>query len=182
MSKTKGTTLVTLVKFLRKQPDRARAALPPSLHKYLDERIHPSSWYPEADLLALLRAMLGMLPGARDAMLEQLGAALAREHLEGIYGHLKPDASSAPSTMARRCFALWSSQHDTGMLAMSVDGGHAVLEIRDFALPSPEMCGILTGYFREAFRQAGASDLQLAKERCRLAGAQHCSWVATWKP
>ena len=182
MSKTKGTTMVTLVKFLRKQPDRARAALAPSLHKYLGERIQPSSWYPEEDLLALLRAMVGMIPGPRDAVLAQLGTVLAREHLEGIYGHLKFDADADPATLARRCFALWSSQHDTGTFGMRLEApGHAVLEITDYALPSAEMCGILTGYLGEALRLAGAADLKIAKQRCRVAGNGACTWIATWK-
>jgi hypothetical protein len=182
MPKAKGTTLVSLVKFLRSQRDRARAALPPSLHSYLDERIHASSWYPESDLLGLIRVMLAMTPGSRDAVLTQMGVALAREHLEGIYGHLKFDAQGDPATMARRCFALWGSQHDTGTLSLELTApGRALLEVRDYALPSTEMCGILTGYLGESLRLAGASNLRLVELSCRSEGSDVCSWSAEWQ-
>ncbi len=182
MSKAKGTTLVTLVKFLRSQRERARAALPPSLHPYLDERIHASSWYPEADLLSLMRVMVAMIPGSRDAVLSQMGVALAREHMEGIYGHLKLDANDDPATLARRCFALWGSQHDTGTFRIEVERpGRALLEVRDYALPSSEMCGILTGYLGESLRLGGAANLRIVELSCRTAGADVCNWAAEWK-
>jgi hypothetical protein len=182
MAKTKGTTMVTLVKFLRSQRERAQAALPPPLHRYLDERIHPSSWYPEADLLVLLRAMLGMTPGSRDAVLGQLGTALAREHLDGIYGHLKVDAQDDPATLTRRCFALWGSQHDTGTIHFEpIAPGSATLEVRDFAFPSAEMCRITTGYLAESLRLGGAATVRVAKHSCRVDGAAVCTWSAAWE-
>jgi len=182
MSKAKGTTLLTLVKFLRSQRERSRAALPPSLHPYLDERIHASSWYPEADLLSLMRVMVAMIPGPRDAALEQMGVALAREHLEGIYGHLKLDAQGDPATLARRCFALWGSQHDTGTFRIEVERpGRALLEVRDYALPSSEMCGILAGYLGESLRLGGAANLRIVELSCRTAGSDVCNWSAEWQ-
>jgi hypothetical protein len=181
MSKAKGTTLVTLVKFLRSQRERALAALPASLHSYLDERIHPSSWYPEADLLGLMRVMVAMTPGSRDASLTQMGVALAREHLGGIYDHLKLDAKGDPATMARRCFALWGSQHDSGTLSLEmIAPGRALLEVRDYALPSTEMCGVLTGYLGESLRLGGAANLRLVELSCRTAGSDVCNWSAEW--
>jgi len=181
MSKAKGTTLVALVKFLRSQRERALAALPPTLHAYLDERIQASSWYPEADLLNLIRVMVAMIPGPREAVLAQLGVALAREHLEGIYGHLKLDASGDPATLARRCFALWGSQHDTGTFRIEVERpGRALLEVRDYALPSAEMCGILTGYLGESLRLGAAANVRVVKQACRLAGDDVCNWSAEW--
>ena len=181
MAKCKGTTMVSLVKFLRSQRERAREALPASLHGYLEERIHASSWYPEQDMLGLLRALLSLVPGARDAVLGQLGAALAREHLEGIYGHLKLDAHDSPAVLARRCFALWGSQHDTGTFTLEMEApGRARLEVRDYALPSAEMCGILTGYLGESLRIAGAADLRIEKGDCRVAGQRTCTWLASW--
>ena len=182
MAKAKGTTMVSLVKFLRSQRERAEAALPAAMHHYLEERIHASSWYPEADLLALLRAMLGMLPGSREAVLGQIGASLAREHQGGIYGHLKLDANDDPATMARRCFALWGSQHDTGTFHFElIAPGVAKLEVRDYALPSAEMCGILSGYLPESLRLAGVAKLHVAKTACRLDGVAACGWSAEWE-
>ena len=104
MSKAKGTTLVALVKFLRSQRERALAALPPSLHAYLDERIQASSWYPEADLLSLIRVMVAMIPGRRDVVLAQLGVALARCSKCATTRSRRPKcAGFSPAISARVC-------------------------------------------------------------------------------
>lgn len=88
-------------------------AAQPELQHYLEERIQPSRWYPEEDLLALIEAMLPLIPGPRADVLATLGTLTARDHLEGIYSHLSgAGRGSAPSSS--RAFALRASQHDTG--------------------------------------------------------------------
>lgn len=179
MAKTKGTTLVSLVKFLASQRERALAVLPADVHHYLGgERIQPSSWYPEEDLHALLCGMLALLPGDRARTLEQLGAAVAREHLEGVYRHLRSDDVD---TLARRSVALWASQHDTGAFAIEMEGtGSARFEVRDYAAPSREMCTIFRGYFAETLRISGGTDVAVEELSCVLRGADACSWAVTW--
>jgi hypothetical protein len=180
MAKAKGTTLLSLVKFLRKNRERAQGVLTEGLVHYLDERVQPSSWYPEEDLLGLLRGMLALVPVPRDEMLEQVGRGAAREHLEGVYGHLKPEDGD-PEGLARRSVALWASQHDSGRFRVDRDApGRATFVVRDFALPSPEMCGILGGYFGECLRLIGARDVGVAKRACCLRGDDACRWLVTW--
>jgi hypothetical protein len=179
MAKAKGTTLLSLVKFLRSQRERALAVLPASVHGYLDQRIQASSWYPEEDLLALLRGMLELVPGGRREKLERLGAAVAREHLEGVYAHLRSDDAA---TLARRSVALWASQHDSGRFSVLLEApGRARYEVRGYALPSSEMCAILEGYFAETLRVSGWSGVAIAKQTCVLDGADACSWQVTWR-
>ena len=178
MAKTKGTTLVSLVRFLRSQRERALAALPADAHPYLNETIQPSSWYPEQDLLTLLRGMLDLLPGDRERTLETLGATVAREHLEGVYRHLRTDDTD---TLARRSVALWASQHDSGSFEILVEApGRGRFEVRDYALPPREMCSIFRGYFAETLRVAGAVDVVVEKQTCVLRGSDACVWAVTW--
>jgi len=182
MAKAKGTTLLSLVKFLRAKPAIAREHLAPELHHYLEDRIQSAGWYPEEDLLGLLRCMLELMPTAREAALEQMGALVAREHLEGVYEHLLTEVSDLTS-LSRRSFALWSTMHDTGRLAAHVEGsGEASFELRDYALPSPEMCSIMRGYFTETLRLGGGGEPTATETACRLRGAESCCWHVTWKP
>ena len=189
MAKAKGTTISALVKFLRSQREAARARLSPDLHHYLEEQIQPALWYPEPDLLALIRVMLELLPASREEALAQMGRASAREHLEGVYGHLRvggPDGSgglgeSDLMALARRSYALWATMHDTGRLTAQVEAkGRATFEIRDYALPSPEMCTILSAYFCETLRMAGTVDPEVRELECRVDGADTCRWEASW--
>src|SRR4051794_14322096 len=88
--RVKGVNMLTAVKALRSNRKRAAEILPPPLHRYLEERVLVSSWYPEEDLLALLRALGSMLPPAPDPF-AFMGRHTAREHLSGIYrGHVRP--------------------------------------------------------------------------------------------
>ena len=178
MAKAKGTTLIGAVRHLRKNKAQAREVLPPELHHYLEERITESRWYPESDLHLLLKAMLEMIPGDRDEILARLGAVSAREHLDGIYSHLKGGRSDG---VARRAVALWSSQHDTGRFEITtLSANEMIMTVRDFGHPSEVMCGILGGYLAETLRIDGASDVKIQKTKCVLRGDDVCSWRRMW--
>ena len=176
MAKAKGTTLIGAVRFLRKQRDRAKEHLAPDLHHYLEERVHESSWYPEEDLLALIEAMLELIPGPREDALVMMGTATARDHLEGVYSHL----ASGGTPTASRAFALWASQHDTGRFVQErVSAGETEMTVRDFGYPSEVMCGIFSGYFAETMRLQGARNVKVAKQECVNRGDDQCSWYIT---
>jgi hypothetical protein len=181
MAKAKGTTLLSLVKFLRSQRETARKQLPHELHHYLDERIQPALWYPEEDLFALIRVMLDLLPVSRKEGLALMGATVAREHLEGIYGHLRLGEMEF-ETLARNSRVLWASMHDTGTLTARVEKDReASFELSDYGHPSTEMCVVLTAYFAETLRMAGAVAPDVRKLACRLDGMDACRWEAHWQ-
>ena len=178
MAKTKGTNLVGAVKFLRRNRAAARASLAPALHHYLEERVLPTSWYPEEDLVALLRAMAPLLGDATGNVFELMGRATLREHLEGVYERLlKGDRL----TLARRVSTLWQMQHDTGRLALISTGpGTARYELEEYGHPSREMCATIQGYLHEALVAAGFGAVQIRKARCTLDGDPLCIWECAW--
>lgn len=180
MAKAKGTTLLSLVKFLRAHAEQARRVLPPELHHYLEERVQSSVWYPEEDLLALLRCMTRLIPGPREAVLREMGRIVASEHMDGVYAHLRlEDGDLLP--LARRAFALWSSQHDSGQLHVTREGpGTICFELSGFALPSRELCDVTAAYFHETLRIAGV-DAEVQERQCRVDGADCCRWIARWQ-
>ena len=182
MAKAKGTTLFTLVKFLRSQREAARERLSPDLRHYLEEQIQPALWYPEEDLLALIRVMLELLPLSREEALAQMGCTIAREHLEGIYEHLRVDEQAGFENLSRRTYVLWASMHDTGRLVARLEAeARASFELRDYGVPSPEMCSIMSAYFSETLRMAGVVDPDVRKLECRADGAPTCRWEASWR-
>ncbi len=182
MAKAKGTTFLTLVKFLRSQREAACERLSPDLHHYLAEQIQSALWYPEEDLLALIWVMLELLPLSREESLTQMGCTIAHEHLEGVYGHLRVEEQSGLAALARRSYALWASMHDTGRLTARLEAEtSASFELRDYGLPSPEMCGIMSAYFSETLRMAGAVDPEVRKLECRVDSAPSCRWQASWQ-
>jgi hypothetical protein len=175
MAKAKGTTLVTLVKFLRRHPD-TRSALPGHLLHYLEERVHVSSWYPEQDLLELARVVAQMLAPQVPDPYETMGRITAREHLEGSYAHLFQGVDD-PLALPARAFALWATMHDSGRMESAVEPPDAVrVELVEFALPSREMCAIVGGYLAETMRVIGFVAEPAQEVACRLDGAERCAW------
>lgn len=175
MAKAKGTTLIGAVKFLRSRREEARRVLPERLQHYLDETIATSAWFPEEDLLALIRAMLELLPGPAHGTLDMMGRATARMHQEGVYAHLLENGPTRNTT-----FALWSSQHDTGTLTVTEEGPNTNrVDLVDYAMPSEEMCAIVGAYIDETMRMAGLNT-RTEEIACRRSGADRCSWRCRW--
>jgi hypothetical protein len=179
MAKVKGTNLIGAVKVLRKNRARAAPILPAALHHYLDERIIITDWYPEEDLIVLLRAMARLLTDVKGNPFEMLGRAAVREHMAGVYEHLlKGDRLS----LARRVSVMWQAQHDTGKLELvGSRPGHARYELEGYATPSREMCSVLEGYFSESLRASGFASVSIEKLRCVLDGAPKCVWDCRWR-
>lgn len=175
MGKAKGMALLGSVKYLRSRRAEALAILPPALHHYLDGRIRTSGWYPEADMLELVRATARLVTGPTDQVLEMMGEISAREHTD-VYGDLLTGSSTS------RAFALWSTQHDTGELRMTEEAPNRIrFEIIGYEDPAREMCLVTQGYIKGVLLMNGLTDLSLEKLACRIWGDDRCTWRGSWK-
>jgi hypothetical protein len=181
MGKAKGTTLVNAVKALRLKKEEARRFLPERLHGYLEGRVLVSSWYPEEDLLEILRALARVLPSPGIDIFEFMGRVSARTDLGGVYAPLLREGD--PGGTLRRGVVVWRSYHDTGK--------HEVVEAReDFAAftlsgfdhPSREICGTIVGWNHELVTLAGGKDARVVHTACVLDGAAECWFEVRWTP
>jgi hypothetical protein len=175
MGKTKGSAVLTAVKLLRKEKERAREMLSPSLHHYLEERIVVASWYPEEEVLELIRACAELLRVEGGEIFEMMGAYGARAHLEGIYADLLGRGNAA------RAHTLWKTQHDTGELSIQGETPNSVTyELTGWDHASREYCRLLGAYFTEVHRLGGAASPSFAHPTCRASRADRCVWVVRW--
>lgn len=180
MAKAKGSTLDGAIRFLQLDRAEAERRLAPELRHYLEEDVAVAAWYPETDLLALVQAIASMLPGDRDAVLEEMGRTSVREHLDGAYGHLIVGGNERNLNI--RAQSLWSSMHDSGTLrVVEQERGRIRLELADYALPSEELCGITRGYLHEVMRLNGLIS-QIDKRHCAAHGDPACVWDMVWDP
>ena len=120
MAKAKGSSLVSVIKWLNQSRDAALKALPTHLHHYLDERIQVANWYPEQDLVEMIRSLASILPPNQGKIYEQMGRVSAREQFAGVYRHLLEGGDEF--SLPRRGLVLWQSQHDSGRLSMKMAG------------------------------------------------------------
>jgi predicted hydrocarbon binding protein len=56
------------------------------------------------------------------------------------------------------------------------------IELRDYAMPSEVMCGIVGGYIEEVVRLNGHAGVTREKTDCRLRGAETCRWRFRFEP
>jgi hypothetical protein len=175
---TKGTNLIDMVKFLRLHRDAARRHLPEAHHRYLDERLNVAAWYPEEDMIALVQALVRILPSSGEDPLVLIGRLNARMHLQGTYAHLLKDAS--PSTLPVRAVALWKTMHDTGEFQLAAEDGSAEARLSGYGHPTAEMCAMLGGYLLELFVVAGAADAKVDEVACCRRAASACRWRIEW--
>jgi hypothetical protein len=174
MAKAKGSTLVGAVISLRKQKEAARKFLPDSLQHYLSETVQLAAWYPEEDLLGIIRALIELTPGSRDDALNEMGILTAQSLGEGLYSHLMQRTGTASSS-----FALWSAMHDSGRLTTTIDPDtkEITIELADYALPSYEMCAVTGAFIEETLRMNGQAP-ELRKDACVVSGDDCCRWKA----
>ena len=128
-----------------------------------------ASWYPEGDVIGLVKACAAILPIPGD-IYETMGAAGAKGHLEGIYAHLLGRDLNA------RAHTLWKTQHDSGELSVSAttpDSATYTLSGWDHA--SREYCRLLGAYFVEVHRLDGAAEPSVVHPKCRAAAARPAS-------
>ena len=179
MAKAKGTALIHAVKTLRLKKDVAQTMLPKHLHWYLEDRIMVSSWYPEEDLLEILRALSKVLPDTGMDIYEFMGRVSARTDLGGMYAHLIRQGD--PATTLRRTSIIWGLYHDTGKEEVIESGdGYVVTQIAGFEFPSRESCGCVKGWNAELAAMAGGKNVETLHKECVLDGASACRFEVRW--
>jgi hypothetical protein len=178
MSQIKGTSVVKLVRVFRKNRELAMTLIPERLHNYLTDRILPSSWYPEADYIALLLPFGKMLsPTVKGDVWEWIGERGAEEDVAGIYTGLvrKED----PWGTLTSCAKMWHLYRDAGRMEVKREGpGRSSVFVYEYAFAGREVCSTMTGYFRKLLELAGATGIDVSMIHARLPARGPCEWVA----
>jgi hypothetical protein len=180
MAKIKGTGLLDVVKRLRNHKEAAKKVLPPHLHSYLEDRIIIFGWYPAEDHLALLRALVALLPQEPAECYDFMGRLSARKDLLGVYRNALKEGN--PLGMLKAGRQVWASYHDTGRILVTPEGpGQARLDLVGYEMPSEEMCAINTAWIHEELILSGAKDPEVMHSRCCLRRDQLCRWECKWQ-
>jgi hypothetical protein len=177
----KGTVVVSTVKMLRVNRDRAAALVPAHLQKYLHDRILVSTWYPEDDAIELARVLAQLLPlPSHVDRWEMMGRMLVRTDLHGVYrAQLRRDD---PLGTLNAGISLWRMYHNTGEMKVNPMPGGALVALEGYGILLREVCRLLTGSFFELVEQAGGREVSSVKGHCRLHGHPRCEWRLAWKP
>ncbi|MDX1631046.1 MAG: TIGR02265 family protein [Thermoanaerobaculia bacterium] len=176
MPQSKGSNFVPAVKFLRVHREEARDRLPEDLHGYLEGRILPGSWYPEEELMSLLRTVASLLPQDEPECWETIGSGAAEFHaqetLEGL-------VQRGPDELVEALGPVWSLLHDTGSVTVEMrDEGRASVELRDFSPGMPQYASMMRGYMARILELAGADEIEV---RIADRSDERARWELAWK-
>lgn len=176
----KGTVLIKMVKTLRKHRERALVIVPPELHKYLDQKILASSWYPIEDYVALFRAVGELIPDPGMDVFEYLGRISAQMDFEGIYNPMVrgKDALGCLTAIVN----MQKLTNSTVTFVLQADAEAATIERVHFGEAFvEETCKSQTGYIWQALTYGGAKAAEAKHVLCRHRGDDRCLWKAHWK-
>ncbi len=178
-AKVRGTSVSRAVRFLRTLKEDARAILPGSLHRYLSEQVMADEWYPEKDLLGLIRGCVELIDLPMALALNDMGKWTAREHYALAYPDLAKQPE--PQEFIKRLEQLWHHNHDSGSLSFTVASPvKGSVQVEGFEYPSQEMCTIHGSYYVEMLKLAGWGEVNLRRHDCVLQGKPVCRWDLGW--
>jgi hypothetical protein len=178
-AKARGTSVSRAVRFLRTLKEDAHAILPGSLHRYLEQQVMADEWYPEKDLLGLIRGCIELIDLPDALALNDMGKWTAREHYVQAYPDLAKQPE--PQQFIKRLEQLWHHNHDSGRLTFAVTAPvKGSVEVEGFEYPSAEMCIIHGAYYAEMLKLAGWGDVNLRRHECVLQGNSLCRWDLRW--
>jgi hypothetical protein len=191
----KGTSFLPVVAQLKSHPDRDKLVAE-HLHKYFDDHLLVSAWYPERDYFALLQALVKTIDPktvggdvwrffAKFSVQRDLaGAAVGKNPTEGARGVYRNFASTTgtdPEQLFRRATKLWGQYHDSG--TMQIVGGRTktngvIMQLVGFHIPVEGFVR-LQGYYLEEFGRLVGVDVESKVTHSTARGDAHCEWEHT---
>jgi hypothetical protein len=186
--------VLPVIAALKAHPDRLKV-VPEHLHKYFDDHLLVSGWYPEQDYFALLQALVRTIDVkavggnvwryfAKFSVQRDLGApdpsaAPAGEGKgPGVYRNFASAIAQDPEQLFRRATRLWSQYHDSG--TMQVSGGRAstnsvFVQLTGFHIPMEGFVR-LQGHYLEEFGRLIGVELESRVTQSTARGDPICEW------
>ena len=145
--------------------------------------IVPSGWYDSgavSELLELLESVAA--PADRDAFLQQLTTAIARDNVGGIYRALFR-LITTPSLLEQNAQRVFATYFDEGVLSATVPrAGEMVLALRGQTRHYDRLCAATCAAVQNVLRLAGYTSLVLERTLCQSEGHPHCVFEGFYLP
>lgn len=100
----------------------------------------------------------------------------AEQGLKSVYKFIMVLLS--PESVLKAAPLMWKKVYDSGEMTVEAENRKARIHVRNFPA-DPAGCNRITGWF-EVIGQKTADSMQVSHDRCRMAGADECSWSFVW--
>ncbi len=176
----KGSVLVSAVKALRMQREKAEPLLSEAGRRYLnEERVMVGSWYPEQDAFEIFRAFAQLhMPGMGVKAWVEMGRVAALQHSREHYRHLMAERDT--QQLMGKAGALFKNQHDTGELTATTEQvGQAAVTLVGFEALCSEWSQMIAGYLTGLVQATGSENVSVRIVERDFAKGD-ASFAVTW--
>ncbi|MCP4901682.1 MAG: DUF2378 family protein [bacterium] len=155
------------------------AAMSDDDEKQLSGIITNSGWYPFDVAARLDEAIVKVLGSGRTQVFEDIGKASARANLGSVHkGMLTP---GDPAAFMAKADMIYRFYYDTGNREYEPTGPKSgVLTTHGAETFSAADCATVVGWYREALKMCGATNVMFKEETCRAKGGEYCRYTASW--
>jgi len=181
MPKSRGTTLIPRIKYLRTRGvwEEVLEAVKPETREVIGGSVLASSWYPFDVMVDLIRTADRVVGRDDLDLARDMGRYAAAANLSTVFRFLIRFAT--PTIVLGKGAQLWSLQHDTGRArAFSEIACSASFEVVDFAAPDRALCASLEGWMERALELTGAKHPTVHEEICATKKGNMCRFRGTW--
>lgn len=184
-TQVKGAVILARRAFVREEFGedawkRLLETLPESDRELLDGFILTASWYP-FELNERLDAAIVEQLGAGDlAIFESIGSWSAKKNLAGPHKTFLTPGS--PKRFMEMTDRIYNFYYDTGEREFESTGERSgVMTTYGAETFSATDCLTVVGWYREALKMCGASEVTIEEVACRARGDDHCRYEFSWR-
>ena len=148
--------------------------------RILGDMIVTAKWYPFEVGERLDRAIVDVLGGGDEKIFEEIGVKSAKRSLLKVHkSFLTP---GDPQAFMKKADMIYKFYYDTGYREYQETGPvSGVISTYDAETFSTADCLTVIGWYKEALRMCGATNVQAVEEECRAKGGTCCRYRFKWE-
>jgi len=159
---------------------RVLDALPAEDRNTLQKMLLASRWYPFAIGERLDKAIGETLGDGSRRIFEDIGVKSAERIL--AMEHRTFLTQGIPQAFLKKAGIIYNFYYDTGYREYEKKGPTSgVLTTYEAETYSEHDCLTVIGWYREALKMCGATDVRIIEEECRAKGGSCCRYLVEWK-
>ena len=155
-------------------------ALPDSDKSMIGDMLLTARWYPFALGERLDQAIVETLGDGSSKIFQDIGAKSAERNL--TREHRTFLTPGDPHAFLKKAGIIYKFYYDTGYREYEETGPTSgvltTYEAETFSVPD---CLTVVGWYREALKMCGATDVRIVEEECRARGGSCCRYRVEWK-
>lgn len=146
----------------------------------LQSAVISSTWHAFELNDHLDRAIVDELGEGSREIFERIGRTSAQKNLSGPHRAFVADGD--PAFFLEGTDRIYGFYYDTGRRTYEATGPHSgVITTYDAETFSETDCLTVVGWYKEALKMCGATDVEMTEESCRARGDSFCRYNVSWK-